>query len=236
MFGQLISGIKGDNWEGSTTTINHLWTNTCLQHLILKSDITEWFTAILEFELSVGFYIISPSGAVNKAAFFRNYKANLTCVEGIMHWEFKCHLLSSLKIESGLIPYTTNPQVKTLGNYLFRSSIHPPSIQNKIDYPWADLSGGIAEVGLFDNKVTVEAMIASEFIYVPWFDFTPAFGLNYKPNEIIDAGGTIAFNHAIPVHSGSLPDTISHNKWQGTKLDFRAIFDPKPLLGGMDFL
>jgi hypothetical protein len=133
-----------------------------------------------------------------------------------------------------MLPYTINPEVKTLGNYLFRSTIHPVSVQNKVDYPWADLLGGVGEVGFFEDKVKIEAIIASEFNYVPFFDFTPAFGLYFKPNEIIDVGGAIAFHHALQANCGLMPDTLGQ-KWQGNKLDFRAIFDPKPLFGGMDY-
>jgi hypothetical protein len=30
MFGQIVSGIYGDDWEGATTTFSHLWNNTSL--------------------------------------------------------------------------------------------------------------------------------------------------------------------------------------------------------------
>jgi hypothetical protein len=201
----------------------------------VSSDPTEWFTAMLGFELSAGFVQhCAESSKIGPDFFSRNYKVYLTSAEGIMRWNFENLLLSSLKIETGLFPYTINPQVKTLGNYLFRSTIHPPSIQNKMDYPWADLLGGNADVGLFENKVTFEAMIASEFIYAPFFDFTPAFGLKYQPNEIFDIGGVIAFNHAIQASSALIADSIGE-KWQGTKIDLSASFDPKPLFGGMPF-
>lgn len=244
MFGQIVSGIYGHEWERETTTINHYWLNTSLINLGVLSNTTHWLTTKIELEFFVTYYLYGGS-AMNKARYFRDYKTYLPCVEGIMHWNFEQPVISSLKIESGLLPYTINPEVKTLGNYLFRSTIHPPSVQNKKDYPWADFLGGIAEVGLLNDKVFLSAMLASEFIYVPFFDFTPAFGLFYKPSEVIDIGGAIAFNHAIPAqgdtvitYSGGSNDaevTIA-SKWQGTKLDFRIIFDPKPLFGSMDFI
>ncbi len=236
MFGQLVSGVRTDEWAGSSTTINHVWMNTFLVHLNAISNVTDWFTTKLGFDLYADFPIIGGS-AINKTYYSQQsrYNVYLASVAGIQHWDFQNPIINSLKFESGLVPYTINPQVKTLGNYLFRSTIHPPSVQNKMDYPWADLLGGIAGVGLFNNKVTFEAIIASEYIYVPLYDFTPAFTLNYQPNEVIDIGGAIAFNHAIQVSSASsayITDSIG-KKWQGTKLDFRAIFDPKPLFGGM---
>ncbi|MBN1758247.1 MAG: hypothetical protein JW863_08020 [Chitinispirillaceae bacterium] len=234
MFGQIVSGVYGDVWASPPTTFAHLWLSTCLVHLQAKSDPTDWFTVKLGFELYID-YFKNGSGAMPKSLFLRNYKAYLPAVEGIMHWNFEHSIVSSLKIESGLFPYTFNSQVKTLGNYLFRSTIHPLSVQNKFDYPWADLMGGLLEIGLFENRLSVEAILASEFNYVPFFDFTPAFGLYFKPNEVIDVGGAIAFHHALQANVGLMPDSIGE-KWQGIKINARAIFDPKPLFGGMDFI
>lgn len=232
-FGQIVSGVYGDQWEGLTSSFSHLWANTSLLHLNLESNATEWFTTRLGLE----FYVMFPlkgSDAMDKSSYFRTYKAYLAEAAGIMHWNFEHPIVSSLTIKTGMHPYTINPEVKTLGNYLFRSTVHPVSVQNKVDYPWADLLGGVAEVGLFEDKVRVEAILASEFNYVPFFDFTPAFGAFYKPNEIIDIGGAIAFHHAVQANVGLMPDSIG-KKWQGTKINLRAVFDPKPLFGGMDY-
>ena len=234
MFGQIVSGIYGDKWESSTSTFGHLWVNTSLLHLNLESNATDWFTARLGLESYVTFPL-QGSNAMDKSSYFRTYKSYLAEASGTMHWDFDNSVFSSLKVKTGMLPYTINPEVKTLGNYLYRSTIHPVSIHNKVDYPWADLLGGVAEAGFFENKVMIEAMLSSEFTYVPFFDFTPAFGLYYKPNEIIDVGGAIAFNHALQANCALMADSIG-KAWQGTKIDARAIFDPKPLFGGMDFL
>jgi hypothetical protein len=78
-------------------------------------------------------------------------------------------------------------------------------------------------------------MLSSEFIYVPFFDFTPAFALTYAPNKIIDIGAAVAFHHLLQADGPYLADSIG-KKWQGTKLDARVILDPKELLGGVDWL
>lgn len=235
MFGQIVSGVWGDEWARPSTTFKHLWLNTCRIHLDAESDQTDWLTTKLGFELYVD-YFHKGSCAMGKNNYVRQYKAYLPSIEGIMHWNFEHPIVSSLTIESGLFPYTTNRQVKTLGNYLFRSTINPVSIQNKLDYPWADFLGSIVEVGLFHKKVIIDGMLQSEFTYVPFYDFTPAFGLNYKPNKIFNIGGAVAFNHAILLGPSSNTWDKNWRKWQGTKLYFMFIFDLKPLFRGMDFL
>jgi hypothetical protein len=254
MFGQVVSGVYGDEWAHPTTTFEHYWSNITLTHLHISSDVTDWFSTELGFEISVRHYF-KGCCAMNNASYWRDYEPYLTSVASTMHWDFRNRMLRSLRIASGLIPYTINPTVKTLGNYLFRSTVHPPSVQNKLDYPWADFIGVITEVGLFDNKVTVSAMLASEFVYIPFFDLTPAFALFYKPNNIIDIGGAVAFSHAIPIDERSnIHEVVTRHRYDGngqiisdyldtintdfhaTKLNLRAIFDPKPLFGGMNFL
>jgi len=231
MFGQIVSGTYGDEW---LTTFDHLWSNTSLLHLNFESNATDWFTTKVGLE----FYVTFPlkgSVAMDKASYFRTYKAYLAEASGIMHWDFDNPIISSLIFKSGMLPYTINREVKTLGNYLFRSTIHPLSVQNKVDYPWADLLGGVADIGFLENKITLEASLSTEFNYVPFFDFTPSVGLFFKPNEIIDIGGAVAFHHALQANGALMEDTLGE-RWQGTKVDARAIFDPKPIFGGMDFL
>jgi hypothetical protein len=231
MFGQIESGTYGDDFtQGSR--FNHLWVNTSLMHLNATSDATDWLTAKLGFEMYADFPL-KGSSAMDKSSYFRSYKAYLASAEGIMHWKYADNILSSLRVESGLFPYTINPDVKTLGNYLFRSTIHPISVQNKVDYPWADLLGVNAEAGLLEDKLKLNAILSSEFIYVPFFDFTPAFAVSYAPNKMIDIGGAIAFHHAFQADNALLPDSIG-KKWQGTKINARATLDPKPLLGEPD--
>jgi hypothetical protein len=234
MFGQVVSGSYFDGDIGDNSSFQHLWSHICLQHLNVHANPTEWFSTNLGVELYVGFARRSCC-AMNKNSYFRDYQVYLAEVEGIMHWNFDRPVLRSLKIRTGLLPYTINSEVKTLGNYLFRSTIHPVSVQNRVDYPWADLLGGVAEVGLLKDRLTIEAIIASEFRYVPLFDFTPAFGLYGKPTDAIDIGGAIAFYHAIQASCGLMADTIGKH-WQGTKINARMIFDPKPLFDGINFL
>jgi hypothetical protein len=233
MFGQIERGVYGDDYTRESS-FSHLWVNTSLIHLAVSSDATDWFTTKLAIEMYADFPL-KGSNAMDKSSYFRTYKAYLASAEGIAHWDFDQSILSSLKVESGLFPYTFNSQVKNLGNYMYRSTIHPVSIQTKVDYPWADLLGVRAEAGLLENKIKVEAILSSEFIYVPFFDFTPAVALFYSPNKIIDVGGAIALHHLIQADCALLPDSVG-KKWQGTKIDARAIFDPKPIFGGLSFM
>lgn len=227
MFGQIVSGIYGDEWESPSTTLEHFWTNTLLLRLRLAIHATDWLTLKFGGEL----YMQNT-----QSKYFKIYKDLTPEVESTIHWAFDIPVLTSLEIQTGISPYMFDPEVKTLGNYLFRSTVHPVSVQNRVDYPWTDLLGGVGEVGLFDNRIKFQAIISTELNYIPLYDCTPALALCYKPkNEIIDIGGAIAFHRAIQSNYARMADSL-HKKWRGTKLDFRAIFEPKPIFGAMDFL
>ena len=231
MFGDIVKGEYGDDIGN---TFENQWVSTSLMHINFSSNATTWLITKLGFEMYADFPLKSAN-AMDKGSYFRTYTAYLASAEGIMHWDFTNLIVNSLVVESGLFPYTSNSQVKNLGNYMYRSTIHPLSVQTKVDYPWADLLGVRAEAGILDNKLKLGAFLTSEFIYVPFFDLTPAFSLDYTPNKIIDIGGAIAFHHAVQLDGALLADSIG-KKWQGTKIDAKAVFDPKPLLGGLTFM
>jgi hypothetical protein len=235
LFGQLVSGIYGDEWESSTTVFDHLWINTFLLHPCLTINATNWLTLKFAPEFFMTFPFNS-SHTIHKSSYFRTYKISWVDADIRVHLTFDNPVLTSLKIQAGIFPYIFNPDVKTLGNYLFRSTVHPVSIQNNIDYPWTNLLGKDIDIKFFDNRITFETIISAELNVVPFYDYTPAFALYFTPkNEIIDIGGAIAFHHAIKSSHTHMTDSL-HKKWKGTKLDFRVIFDPKPLFGGMNFL
>ncbi|HEX2958195.1 MAG TPA: hypothetical protein VHO70_15280 [Chitinispirillaceae bacterium] len=234
MFGQLISGIYGDEWETPTTILEHLWTNTFLLHLSLVINAPDWLTLKFGGE----FYMQhTQAGKTDKRVFFRKIRTDISPeIEVSVHHAFNFPIFTSLRMRTGIFPYMFNPEVKTLGNYLFRSTVHPLSVQNKVDYPWAKIIGSVGEVGLFEDRVRLETIVTKENSYVPFYDYTPAFALYFKTrNEIIDIGGAVAFQYALQSKYTRMEDSL-HKKWQGTKLDFRAVFDPKPIFGGMDFL
>ena len=231
MFGDIVKGSYGDDIQN---TFENQWVNTSLIHVDFTSDATSWLTTKLAYEMYADFPLKSAN-AMDKGSYFRTYTSYLASAEGIMHWDFKNSIFNSLVVESGLFPYTFNSQVKNLGNYMYRSTIHPLSVQTKVDYPWADLLGVRAEGGLLDNKLKLNAFLTSEFIYVPFFDMTPAVSVEYAPSKIIDVGAAVALHHAIQLDDALLADSIG-KRWQGTKVSAKAIFDPKPLFGGLSFL
>ena len=226
MFGQIMSGEIGNTY---TTEINHYWQNNTLVHLCATSNPNTWFTTKIGLEVQKSYPLKSASTEAWQS-FYAQSKITIPVAEGIFHWNFVDKTVSSLKVECGAFPYTFNPEVKDLGNYLYRSQAHPLYIQNKLDYPWADLLGMHAELGMLENSLKVDAFFTSEQSYVPWFDWSPGVTVSYNLNKIVEVGAGVTFPHLVPAFGGWLPDKVG-KAWKSTIVDTKLIFDPKPLLG-----
>ncbi len=229
MFGQIVSGIIGDGMEDpqvqSSRNINKYWQDFGEMDVYVTAKPVDWYTSRVGFIIRT--YLPLQYGSMDKASYYMDYKTNIPVAEGIFNWNF---LNTSLLIESGLFQYTFNPQIKNLGNYLFRTTVHPMTVQSKVDYTWADLMGVRAQVGLLDEKVKIEAILNSINDYPPWYDWNLGLTARYVPNKIIDVGAAVCFSHAFQVGNTTVPDSLQ-KLFKGTKLNARAIFDPKPLLG-----
>jgi hypothetical protein len=244
MFGQIVSGILGSTFPKpgtpSTFLLQHYWQENADVDLYLTSKPNDWFTTKAGLSVIKTFPI--QAGSMDRASFYTSYVFSIPMAEGIFHWNFDkdafwpdksqrpATAITSLMIEAGFFQYTFNPDVKNLGNYMFRSTILPLSLQTGIDYPWADLMGIRTQVGFLDDKIKLEAILRSEIMQIPWYDWDLAFTGSYTPNKVIDVGAGICFNRLINVgHSPFIADS-SENMMKGTKIEARFTFDPKPLL------
>lgn len=226
MFGQIVSGIAGDVFNN---TIAHYWQDFGVVNFTITSKPNDWFTACAGVEMATYFPI--QFAAMDKASYYIRFNGFIPKAEGIFHWDFSDRMISSLIVESGLFQYTFNPEVKNLGNYLYRSTAKPLSVQTQIDYPWANLMGFRTQVGLLKDQIKVEGILNTTYDYPPWYDWNLGFTCSYTlPNKVVDVGAGICFAHQFAASIGTLPDTIQA-QWKATKLDARLIVDPKPLFG-----
>jgi hypothetical protein len=247
MFGQIVSGMLGLEYpqpgEKTTVILQHYWQENADVDLYLTSKPSDWFTTKAGLSVIKSFPI--QAGSMTRASFYTDYNFSIPMAEGIFHWNFDkdacwpdqsqrpSTAITSLMIEAGFFQYTFNPEVKNLGNYMFRSTILPLSLQTRIDYPWADLMGVRTQVGFLDDKVKLEAILRSEIMQIPWYDWDLAFTGSYTHNEVIEIGAAICLNRLINVgHSPFMSDS-AQKMMKGTKTEARFTFDPKPLIKGL---
>jgi hypothetical protein len=238
MFGQVYSGYIGDVGD----PISHLWQNFGEADLFATSNPNNWFTSKIGVKLAT----VYPGGfnAMEKSSYYMKFQPTVPVAEGIFHWNFD---MVSLAIESGLFQYNFNPDIKNLGNYLYRSTAYPLYVQTRIDYPWADLMGLRCQVAVLDKKLKFEALLDSKFDHPPWYDWNLGFTASYNLNKVLDLGAGVCFDHLLSVNEyetmaryqliqsiDTAKKDTSYYNYRSTKIDLRVTFDPKPLFGNIE--
>ena len=112
---------------------------------------------------------------------------------------------TSLEIEAGYFPYKYNPEVRNLGEYLFRTYCYPPIMLNLFDRTFTELMGvrvGNTLGGVFHHDL----ILHSETKQYPFYDFSLSYLADVKNPEFlfvlpnfITLGGGIQWYRLIPV-------------------------------------
>lgn len=146
-------------------------------------------------------------------------------------------------ITAGLFRYKYNPEVRNLGEYLFRTYTYPGIIVNYFDLADARLAGfkfsGNLPLGEH-IKLHGDLMMTFETERYPFFDATPSFIGNCLIGKFLDVGVGVSLTRQFPVNDSlTTPSTDLKNRYitanndtgfytyAGTKLMARLTFDPK---------
>lgn len=233
MFGQIASGYAFKTFGNQY--FEKTWQNFYSGRINIISKPTEWFTTIISPEISSAFPVTTTS-SIMKETYKLAYRAGLPKAVGIFNFDLG---YMTLNIESGVMEYTFNPDVKNLGNYMYRSSSYPLVLKTNLDYPYANIVGIHPEIGLLNNTLKLGSIINSITTQAPFNDFSLGFFASYSPeSKFIDVGFGICADRLISVNDratdvvndkANLGDTTL--TLRSTKIDFRINLDPKKLLG-----
>jgi hypothetical protein len=153
----------------------------------------------------------------------------------------------SFSITAGLFRYKYNPEIRNLGEYLFRSPAYPAVLINYFDQTDARLAGikisaDMPAAGDF-LKLHGDLMLTLETEMYPFFDATPSFVGNCMIGNFLDVGLGVSLYHLFPMNdSVTRPQTdpksmyllkngeANYYTFGGTKLMARLTFDPKAFI------
>jgi hypothetical protein len=152
----------------------------------------------------------------------------------------------NLSITTGLFRYKYNPEIRNLGEYLFRSYTYPGVIINYFDMTDARLAGlkvsGDLPIGDL-IKLHGDGMLTFETEMYPFFDATPSLIGGCNIGSFLDLGLGVSFSRLFPVNDSlTTPSTDPKNRYvtasndtgyytyAGTKVMARITFDPKKFL------
>ncbi len=149
-----------------------------------------------------------------------------------------------LYFAAGVIHLKYNSDARNLGEYLFRTGVHPPYIFTEFDYAFARVPGLRLRSELLDKQLTLDWFLGFEPEIHPVLDGSISFIAGYKIPSLIDVGAGIQFNRCLPVNGKSVttPQSSARNAYftssgekkyysfGGTKVMARASLDPKGVL------
>jgi hypothetical protein len=162
-----------------------------------------------------------------------------------------------LSFDVGYFPYKFNPDVKNLGEFIFRTGTYPPWVLNYFNRPYTRLMGLMARVSPLRN-LNLDCILNSEAQVFPLEDFSLSFMGSYSWAKIIDVGAGVSFAHLFsiegshtdpkdafspnnryvksvtPINDSTIDTTYGYYTFKGTKPTARITLDPKevlPLMG-----
>ena len=233
----------------------HLWQGAMVGRMGFAAMPDNWLTLKLAIEATVDYNnwplrkAFSPYLRVTP-----NYGFCLHEAYGLFSF-FRESPNVGLEVALGQFAYKYNPEVRDLGEYLFRTGTYPLYIVNKFDFPLAKLTGlrlGFnlaAPARLLDQNLlrfNLDALLLTEREMMPFHDFTLAFIGNVNAFKVIDLGAGISFAHLFSVDDDfTTPKTpenmfiqndndTGYYTFKGTKLMVRTTVDPVFFLRGKE--
>ena len=246
-------GVAGDAWDQDAAIkvdipVSHAWLGNPLARLNLDFTPNDKIRMLLGFEgaaflnelpLELGVKATANGG---KPTFPQGMSWCVHQAQGIV--SVLNNEKMSLDVSLGLMPYKYNPDVRNLGEFLFRSGTYPFLLFNNFNFPLARLTGLRAsfKYGTKDIGLTVDQFILMEHDVAPLNDISIATIASVNVMKFIDLGLGVDFARVIPVNGTLTTPKLSvylsstgdtgHYTFQGTKLMARATFDPVELVFG----
>ena len=152
-----------------------------------------------------------------------------------------------LRLGAGIFPYKYNPDVRNLGEYLFRTGTYPGFMISEFDFPLTRMTGFRASVHPIED-LNFDLMLINDPIQLPPLgDWGISMLGDYTLLKAITIGGGVFFSHLFSVceeyttprystnvsYIDSVTNDTTFYTFRGTKVMARLAFDPKPLLGDM---
>ena len=200
--GEVVKGIGFQN----TQIYDHRWLSDACVGIFASTRIDEHLKVLMGFEGQLAFPFNSYTEMSNAELVYTRSPMNAFWVsqgEGV--YTFGDTENTSLQVEAGYFPYKYNPQVRNLGEYLFRTYCYPPVMLNLFDRTFTELMG--VRVGnTLGGILHHDLILNSETKQYPFYDFSLSYLIDIKNPEFLFArpnyitlGGGIQLYRWIPV-------------------------------------
>ncbi|MBN1757766.1 MAG: hypothetical protein JW863_05585, partial [Chitinispirillaceae bacterium] len=222
-------------------TVYRQWFGNPLARLNLDATPNERLKISLGFEGNVFLSTFDPDYLTEKSS-----NGGLPIIPQFMDWRlhqaqgifsFLNYNWVTLDMAIGLMPYKYNPEVRNLGEFMFRSGTYPLYLTTEFNFPMARLSGIRAGLAFHTDKfdISVDEFILTERQNPPLNDVSIASIASVNILKLVEIGVGLNFARVIPVNNElTTPkrafylengDTAYYS-FQGTKIMGRMTVDP----------
>lgn len=198
------------NYQGKTSapvasnTLHRIWFGHNIGTLNLESAPTDFFTIRASFEFNQ-YMTTRPTigGSSPNSSFGQSYWNAFYVREGQGIFSFIDSDDMHLDITFGYFPYKYHPEVRNLGEFLFRSGTYPLYLLGEFDKPFARLTGlrtgfEYKSQDIFTAKIDVLGLLERTLPPFNTISFASVASANFF--TIFDIGAGIDFAHAIPMN------------------------------------
>ena len=232
--GQVVSG-----WDRRATNlhVDHVWMQRAYLQLTLKGELGDHAAAFLGGEDMVTYSWTKQQEKYPtlkpECTFYPHH------VEGQYWVGNKDQPL--LFFGAGIFPFKYNPDVKNLGEYLYRTGTYPGYLINEFDFPMNRLMG-LRMAGNPLSWIKLTGMLTSEPYQLPLLDWGVSGLVDCNIGKVLNIGAGVFFSHLLSINKNyttpktfdniiqdtANPADTSYYTFRGTKVMARFSFDPKP--------
>jgi len=242
--------------RNSMLTLDHVWFGHTIGKLHVDAEPSSSLRLLGSFEFRQYFTEVPYNSlAFNQFGDLQWHAFYLREAQGIFSL-FK-NKQWSLEMALGYLPYKYNPDVRGLGEFLFRSGTYPFYLLGEFDEPFARLTGLRCGFTYANDIIGVKSDIfaLTEREIMPLYDLSLAAIVGVNVMKIVDIGGGIDLARIIPVDSRiTTPEIIGQHggttrtntdaqyvsaagdtgyyTFKGTKVMVRLTIDPLGMLRG----
>ena len=202
------SSKPGGANSGTGVMVDHIWYGHTIGTLNLSSNPLDYFAVRASFEFRQ-YMTMYPLLQTSNNDYFREPNFGQSYWNAFYIREFQ-GIFSLLKNEAmavdlavGYMPYKYNPDVRDLGEFLFRSGTYPLFLVNEFDRPFARLTGirlGFKYTGE-PVKAYCDVLGQMEREIRPYNDISLGVVAGASIMNIVSVGGGVDFAHCIPIDS-----------------------------------
>ncbi len=242
--GEIVEGTMDANHSTETVSndggqglFEKAWMERMLFQWVNDISVTDRIKLVLAIECQMGFHF-----PYDQTVLYESHQPAFTFYPDRAEGTYTLGDLDRpwLQIGFGYFPFRTAPDVRNLGEYLFRTNTYPVYVMNNFNRPYSRLLGFRFSSTLFDS-LHMDLLLTSSNLLPPLVDYSLSFVASYRVLKCLDIGGGISACHLFNTYDAQETnkdyryikdngDTAQYT-FEGTKLMARFAFDPKPIFG-----